>query len=321
MTAFLLDNVSASNFTFSDLVTTKKDNTSTKSVYIKYMGQEPIFQLPELKCVWGISKWDPLAQGTQGKVKYSVDLSLDPADNPVAVKQVVDFFEAFSERVKDIVYQNRIEWLPKAKSCTKDVADHQFNPLIKQKDGNKYAPTLRFNVPVNNGIITIPVYDLNGDQIKLDPENKEQCKGAKMSLIVKLSSIWFSPLGYGVTSYMSYIWIVSMPNMQRSFKTLFNPAALVGKYEATPNQSSSNYMNDSQRVSDSDDSDDDDDKPINSQATHISGSEVPESDDEMSKSDLASKQDVKTTEPTDDIDTQKSATAPKTVVRKKKATS
>lgn len=140
------------------------------------------------------------------KVKFGLTLAFEkdcPGEDHDALK-------AMGERIKQLGYENRKEWLKKP-AANKDTMDAFFNEVIKvSKDemgveDGKYPPCIRPKIPYYNNEFCFQLYDKSEKDGKGLPVlvSKELypdflVKNAKVKCIM-VPSIWLMTSSYGVT--------------------------------------------------------------------------------------------------------------------------
>lgn len=191
--------VNVEKITFSDVKTS--DVTGAKNAWISYGGDQLYVQTPTMNCVYGLSKW----KGEAGKPdKYSIELSFQGMETNKSLAKFMDVVKALNEKVINTGFQKAPEWFRKKFQAVEYVESIYKSPIKYSKDKetgeitDKYAPTLRINIPVENGKVTCPVYDDSKDPQLVDLMSVES-KGAKMAAILKVSGVWIAGGQFGVT--------------------------------------------------------------------------------------------------------------------------
>ncbi len=194
----------------------ERDNKS-KVVWMYSLRQKIYLELPKMQTPFGIEKYDTKESGTV----YSLKLSFGPEYNVSGTddNRIFEIFKKIDERIIQAAKANSKEWF-KRKELTNDFIQEKYFTLIKWstklvKDGDTdvcvvnedYPPTLRFRLdidPTTNQFRTC-FNNLNREEINIGPDNFESRIPKRSSLrsVIELSSIWFSQMGFGVTSRLN----------------------------------------------------------------------------------------------------------------------
>lgn len=205
-------NIDVSKITFGQVRT---NDSGGKNIPILYDGKPLYAQTPEMICVYGLSKWP----GDGKNDRYSIELSFQgqTPNNGLGkfLKVLADMNDLFLQAALD----NSLEWFRK-KYTSKDVVEAIYTPLIKYaKDKNtgeftdRYPPTFRLNIPMNDGKVGCAVYDIKKSEIDLlDPSLIT--KSSKMTGIIRLSGIWIAGGKFGCTCRVEQLRVIPQRGLE-----------------------------------------------------------------------------------------------------------
>jgi hypothetical protein len=180
------------------------EKTGGKIIPVSYDGKKRfIFQLPEMRAPYGLSKWDK-----EGSVKYNLDLSFSGKETRNSIKKLYNFINDLDNLIVSKGFEESNDWFNK-KHKSVDVVEALYTPIIKysidkktKEKSDAYPPTIKINIPHKNGKQDIDVYDKNEQLIKIINDDTSineniRTKGANITAIVQISSIWISGKGFG----------------------------------------------------------------------------------------------------------------------------
>jgi hypothetical protein len=198
----------------------------SRSVYVSYEGERLSLQTPMLNLPYGVGDWNE-KNGDDGKdkmMKYDLHVSFRGADENPAIQKMLDKMKEIENHIKDVCFENRVEWLQDDFDGIKNVVDRLFTPIIKvdkdKKTGkvlNRYPPTMKFKLPYDtpSGKFTFEAADMDGGELDFKAI-LNSLKGAKGRFIIQLAGLWFAGGKYGVT------WKVQKCRLQLSAQKLVN---------------------------------------------------------------------------------------------------
>jgi hypothetical protein len=229
-------NLDINKVTFGDIRISK--NNGSKSVPIKYNGQNFQMRIPKLQYPMGVS-----VKETENGTNYTMLASLRGCDSyakerapPEAgeVGQMYNFLKDLEEKViKTAVAQSK-SWFGRERK--EDVLRDSMKSLVSpsvEKQGSewvpngKYPPSFRMKVPVypnDKGVPTVNMdaVDMANRPISLTPENLESVFPKRMEArFIVNPSIYVSGQGFGVTWRISYAQVSAQARV--SAAQLFEP--------------------------------------------------------------------------------------------------
>lgn len=202
--------IDTSKITFGQV---RANESGGKNIPILYNGHPIYAQIPEMTCVYGLSKWPGGGDGKNDR--YSVELSFQGMKETNSLGKFMKVLNEMNDLFLQAALDNSLEWFRK-KYTSKDVVEAIYTPLIKYaKDKNtgevtdRYPPTFRLNIPMNDGKVGCAVYDSKKNEINLlDPALIT--KSAKMTAIIRFSGIWIAGGKFGCTCRVEQLRVVPM---------------------------------------------------------------------------------------------------------------
>jgi hypothetical protein len=212
-------NLDISKVSFGDIRISK--NNGSKSVPIKYNGQNFQMRIPKLRYPMGVS-----VKETENGTNYTMLASLQGCDSYAKerapadageVGQMYNFLLDLQEKVIKTAVEKSASWFGRARK--EDVLRDSMKSLVSpsvEKQGaewvpnGKYPPSFRMKVPVyanDKGVPTVSMdaVDMANRPIVLTPENLEQAFPKRMEArFIVTPSIYVSGQGFGVTWRISY---------------------------------------------------------------------------------------------------------------------
>jgi len=176
-----------------------------KAVYVKYgSSDEPFYiQTPSLPVQFTMSKYN--ADKDKAPIvstipeKYGLQLSLKNVDTNKSTAHFFKMLKDIDGRLISEGHTNSKAWF--RKQHDPEVVNELYTPLIHySKDKvtgeiiDKYPPTFRFNVMVQNGKLMTDCVNSENEPIEVGLIEK----GAKVSAILECKSIWFMNQNYGL---------------------------------------------------------------------------------------------------------------------------
>lgn len=180
----------------------KSNVVGGKSIYLSHNGTPLIVQTPEMRCPFGLSKWDNKKDGSEEKESFKYDLLLgfDGMDTREILSTFFKKIEGLDKKLKVDGMENSMSWL--GKKITSDlVIDELYTPMIRHsRDKNsgeindKYPPTFKVTVPFRDSKFQCDVYDQNNNEVDLSTLNLQ---GARCMVIMQCTGIWVVGKKYG----------------------------------------------------------------------------------------------------------------------------
>jgi hypothetical protein len=217
-------NLDISKVSFGDIRISK--NNGSKSVPIKYNGQNFQMRIPKLQYPMGVS-----IKETENGTNYTMLASLRGCDSYAKeraptdageIGQMYNFLQDLEEKVLQLAITNAGRWFPLGKDgkprkeeSIRDSMKSIVSPSVEKINGawvpnGKYPPSFRMKVPVypnDKGQLTVSMdaVDMANRPIALTPENLETAFPKRMEARFIVSpSIYVSGQGFGVTWRISY---------------------------------------------------------------------------------------------------------------------
>ena len=154
-------------------------------------GIEPILcQTPRLRAPFGISCYDESADAP----RYSLPLSLEGPDG----ETFADFLQTIDTFVLDTAARNSAKWF-KGKQHSRELLEELYHPLfVAPPVGSQYAPLFRSGKLKSFGKeIKSPCFDKERTQVDM---RQTVTGGSEVSVYFEITSIWFNPTSFGVTT-------------------------------------------------------------------------------------------------------------------------
>ena len=162
--------------------------------------QTPVMHLP-----FGISGYRerPDAEPTS----YSADLSFRDMDTNENLATLFNKVNQLDTHLVDAAVENSVSWFGKKKS--RELLEDTYRKLTKMDPSGKYAPVMKFKIPMLNGKPNVQIFDTDKKPISVE----DVPKGAKVKVIAEVASIWFigSGTSWGISFRAVQILIVSKP--------------------------------------------------------------------------------------------------------------
>lgn len=172
-----------------------------KLVQMGYEGKSRfVIQTPEMRAPFGINTYEP----AEGPVKHSLDLSFQGADTRPTVETFLKVLKDMDELIVQTAFENCNLWFRK-KYNSIDIVKALYSPMVKYskdkdtgEESDKYAPTVKLNLPQKDDKLSINCYDKNAKLIDL-LQVPNKAKGSSVTAIVQLGSIWLAGGKFGCT--------------------------------------------------------------------------------------------------------------------------
>lgn len=234
------NHLNIANVSFGELRTNK--NNGSKSVSIRYSGQNLQVAIPRTKYPMGIGIRDNEKTGTSYTLSASMRGCDSYAKTPAGEDagefgKVYNFLRELEEAVVSLAVRNSPQWFGKARKedTIRELIKPFMNPSADLVDGQwvpngKYPPSFRMKVPVYDGRVSmeaVQVTRVSGSPtsvnkpLALTPENlAEHFPKYVDTKLVVAPSIYISGQGFGVTWRVLYAQI--HPNERVTASQLFD---------------------------------------------------------------------------------------------------
>ena len=207
-------NLDINKVSFGDIRVSKTNGS--KSVPIKYNGQNFQMRIPKLQYPMGVS-----IKETENGTNYTMLASLRGCDSYAKerapedageIGQMYNFLKDLEEKVIKTAVEKSVSWFGRARK--EDVLRDSMKTLVSpsvEKQGaewvpnGKYPPSFRMKVPVYDGKVNMDAVDMANRPIPLSTDNLEIVFPKRMEARFIVSpSIYVSGQGFGVTWRISY---------------------------------------------------------------------------------------------------------------------
>ena len=207
-------NLDINKVSFGDIRVSKTNGS--KSVPIKYNGQNFQMRIPKLQYPMGVS-----IKETENGTNYTMLASLRGCDSYAKeratdeageIGQMYNFLKDLEEKVIKTAVEKSVSWFGRARK--EDVLRDSMKALVSpsvEKQGaewvpnGKYPPSFRMKVPVYDGKVNMDAVDMANRPIPLSTDNLETVFPKRMEARFIVSpSIYVSGQGFGVTWRISY---------------------------------------------------------------------------------------------------------------------
>ena len=207
-------NLDINKVSFGDIRVSKTNGS--KSVPIKYNGQNFQMRIPKLQYPMGVS-----IKETENGTNYTMLASLRGCDSYAKerapedageIGQMYNFLKDLEEKVIKTAVEKSVSWFGRARK--EDVLRDSMKTLVSpsvEKQGaewvpnGKYPPSFRMKVPVYDGKVNMDAVDMANRPIPLSTDNLDTVFPKRMEARFIVSpSIYVSGQGFGVTWRISY---------------------------------------------------------------------------------------------------------------------
>lgn len=207
-------NLDINKVSFGDIRVSKTNGS--KSVPIKYNGQNFQMRIPKLQYPMGVSIKETengtnytMLASLRGCDSYAKERAPEDADE---IGQMYNFLKDLEEKVIKTAVEKSTSWFGRARK--EDVLRDSMKALVSpsvEKQGaewvpnGKYPPSFRMKVPVYDGKVNMDAVDMANRPIPLTTDNLETVFPKRMEARFIVSpSIYVSGQGFGVTWRISY---------------------------------------------------------------------------------------------------------------------
>jgi hypothetical protein len=192
---FLVNDV---NIEKINIGTVKTLSTGVKMAYVNFNGNSLRMQLPKMYLPYGFSDNRKFIDN-EDNIKYWLNLSF--ADND-KINDLKELIENIENKVIDIAFENCQEWFKKNYKSKEFLEDKFTSSIVFSKDkatgerNDKYPPTFKVNMRMNNGKIATKFYNNSRKEINNITEIKTQ--GSNIISIIH-GMFWISSSGFGIS--------------------------------------------------------------------------------------------------------------------------
>jgi hypothetical protein len=216
-------NLDINKVSFGDIRVSKTNGS--KSVPIKYNGQNFQMRIPKLQYPMGVS-----IKETENGTNYTMLASLRGCDSYAKdrapedageIGQMYNFLKDLEEKVVKTAVEKSVSWFGRARKEESliDSMKTLVSPSVEKVNGawvpnGKYPPSFRMKVPVYDGKVNMDAVDMANRPIPLTTENLEAVFPKRMEARFIVSpSIYVSGQGFGVTWRISYAQVSAQSRM------------------------------------------------------------------------------------------------------------
>lgn len=218
MTTYLPKNINIQDISIGDI---KVSDNGSKSAYISYKNSQINLQTPKLVAAFTLSKYgqdkDKIAVVSDVAEKYTLQLSLANVESNASIGYFHKFLKDLDDFAINTGVENSKAWFKKAHD--KEVIKEFYSSSItipKDKTGeptDKYPPTFRIGVQVQNGKVKPDCYNADGNPIELSSIEK----GTEVTAILQFGSFWFTGNKFGILIRAISLKVNSIPTNFKAF--------------------------------------------------------------------------------------------------------
>lgn len=202
-------NVAVDNIDFGALNVMQN---GAKTVYMNINKSPIIIQSPRMRVPFALSKFTGNDDAPKGeREKWSLQLAFQDLETNTAMGNFFKFLKDMENSILNAGVTKCREWFKK--ELKKDVLSELCTPLLiypkDKKTGevtDAYPPMFRLSIPVVNGVIQCPCYNLQKEKVDLNTIEK----GSKVTAIIQFTGVWIAGSKFGCTSRVLQI-IVEPP--------------------------------------------------------------------------------------------------------------
>ncbi len=235
----LVNDVDIAKIEFGDVQ--PMGSSGGKLVPIKYASKRFGLQTPEMISPFGVNKWD---NDGAGPIKYDINLSFGKAESRSPEQQaLLDLFTKMDELIPETALKNSPRWF-REKHTSLEVVKALYSPMVKYpKDPltlertDKYPPTVKLNISHKDGVITVPVYNVQAERIPDILALPGKAKGAVIEAIIQFGSVWFAGGKFGCAPRVIQLQVTPKVNMGYAFRN--NPNGKLTETETDDKDNSS----------------------------------------------------------------------------------
>jgi hypothetical protein len=175
-----------------------------KSISVSHNNHPFIIQTPEMRCPFGMSRWDKTEKDANGTekpyYKYDLAIGFDGKETREVLNMFFNKMVDLDSKMIDAGMENSMNWLGK-KISSREVTEELYTPMIRySRDKNtgeintKYAPTFKVQIPFKDGKFTCEAYGGNNSEVDLSTMNLQ---GSRVISIIQCVGIWVVGKKYG----------------------------------------------------------------------------------------------------------------------------
>ena len=199
-----------------------------KSAKVKYDGRWLLVQTPKMSSPFGVNKWENTSGNGTVNASYSIDVSFngyeEDEDGEPRDKKVRTLYEKVREMEDTLIdhaKDNSYTWFEQ-EDASRDVAKTLLRSGIKfskdkstGRETKKYAPRMKFNLPVWDGRMSCKVFTSEGEEIKSIEEVEAYASGrCQVTIIAKCDKVTFNGAKYG------FKWVIQQMKITPSTNSL-----------------------------------------------------------------------------------------------------
>jgi hypothetical protein len=207
--------VDLSKITFSE--PKQNSNNAGRTIFINYNGGDLFLQTPCMISPFGISTW-PGERGAPDK--HTLDLSFAGREKKTSIQEFHDMLQGLTKLVLKTAEEKSSSWL-KNSAPSSEFIGKIFTKMIRYSkdkltgdDSTTYPPSFKLNLPTKDGDFPFKTYNADREEMDLYSmlsATPRPCKGARVTAIIQLSSIWVvGQTNFGVTWKVQTL-LIQMP--------------------------------------------------------------------------------------------------------------
>lgn len=180
--------INVNDITFGPLVKTK---TGRKMVNVLHRGTPLVFQTPAMHSPYGLSEYKDEKTDAVQSIVFDGSFGTDSPD----LTKFQGIMEGLEAKLLETASSSSVEWFGEDMDIPFMKKAKMFKSQIKKHPEGKYPPTLKIKIPVYDNKVQTKVYDSDRNQVDTDYIQK----GAKVTSIVEIRSVWLIDNSFGVT--------------------------------------------------------------------------------------------------------------------------
>jgi hypothetical protein len=177
-------------------------DSGAKQAYLNYDNRPLLMQVGSLETPFGLSVFD---KAPGAPPKYTVELKLRGHDDPAAFPKVAQIYQAMNALDEYMIDQGQKNCRPWFKTdASREMVKMMYSPSVRYSrdaDGNlkPYPPTLKVQLRRRNDAFETEVYDENRQLLKDIPLEDVIVKGARLTLLIQCTGVWFAGGKFGLS--------------------------------------------------------------------------------------------------------------------------
>ena len=211
-----------------------KNSYGGKFARVKSGGRWLLVQSPKMSSPFGVNKWENQNASGSTTASYSIEVSFngyeedeegEPRDHKV--REFYDKVREMEDRLIDYATDNSYEWFEQ-EDTSRDVSKTLLRSCVRfskdkttGRESKKYAPRMKFNIPVYDGQLSTNchVFDQDNNELKTIEEIQSYASGkCQVVVISRCDKVTFNGAKYG------YKWMVQQMKIIPSSNGLNNYA-------------------------------------------------------------------------------------------------